>query len=1429
MLHIVQIIINEENLHVAAIFQQQKKKCKMNLPVPEPFNFDNPESYGVWSKRFQRYLTVSDLNKKSESEKIDILMYIMGPKSEAILLQLKDKPDTVEKTLDSFEKYFTPRTNVIFERFKFNTRNQNSGEPVESFISDLHAMAEKCKFGDLKDELIRDRIVVGLSDGRASEVMQLKSDLTLEMAINIAKQSERQQFENQIIRRNEAPINYVSSGITKNHQTKGSVYKECYFCGRAYHDRKICPAKNATCRNCGKEGHYQKSCKSTSTNTNIKNKNKSNTNQIHNVILERDNYNSNENVYTQKCNDTNENMFIGHIQCYNSLNAKDWFAECYINDFNSNVNFLIDTGASNASIPAELVPLNFHNKLNTNSSACGPDGNPLKVLGSIRLTLSYNNRSANCLVYVIQQLKTPLLGREAIVLLNVLQPPHRISSMNHTDCFDMQNSRDIALQYPKIFNEMGEFKDVVSIKLKEDAKPFVQSVPRPVPIPMMNKLKAEIDRLLSLKIIEPMLEVTDWVAPIVVVQKNDKEIRLCVDYTRLNEYVKRPYYPILKIESTLANLKGARYFSKIDINKGFYQIRLDKTSQLLTCFITPFGRYIFTRLPFGISCAPEHFVSKYAQVLRNIPNVTSHVDDVLIYGHSKEEHDSTLNEVLKRLSDEGITINQKKSVFGVTVINWLGHVLSGKGISIDPDRVIAIKNFPVPENKTQLLRFLGIVNFVGKFIENKSTILEPLYNLLKSDVEYKWNTFHEKSFNDIKNIICNVPVLAYYDPSKHIVISADASSYGIGGCLFQTDDLGNREIVAYVSRTMTSTEKHYAQIEREALGLTWAAEKFSDYITGLHVTLETDHKPLIQILQTKNLDSLTPRLQRFRMRLMRYSYSVVYVPGKSLIVADALSRSPIEQCSEKEELCLELENYVNFITSSLPVKNAYLEKILEAQQHDKICQILKKYTIDGWPNRNSLSSEISLYYQYRFEISCSQNLLMKGSRIIIPQQLQNEVLQFIHVGHQGITKCRRRAQVSVWWLGLSVQLEDLIKNCPTCIEERINIKEPFHRESIPSRPMQKIAVDFFKHKSWNIIITDCYSRYFEIYPVQSMTEDVLISKIKDYFSHYGICDTLRCDSGTQFTGYKFRTFASKFNFSYDTSSPHYHQSNGAVEAAVKTAKRLIKMNDDIDMALLSYRATPLENGFSPGELMMGRRLKTNIPIIPNLLEVHNNRKVVAIENKLKDRSEYNYNKRHNVKTLSKLEKGDSVWVVDLKIYGTIIKQLSQPRSYLIKTDRGVFRRNRWHLVHAQHKENYESDISLNKKLLPISNSTISQTAFSSTNCKNVNDFIPSQYVTEEPNNLQSDDMNLNSTYISNNEEIFNSQNELFLNENSETDIISNEKSNTEEMTCNETNENVVLPHNPDNPVVNNNNDNPVRRSTRNTRTPVWMTDYVNFD
>jgi len=328
---------------------------------------------------------------------------------------------------------------------------------------------------------------------------------------------------------------------------------------------------------------------------------------------------------------------------------------------------------------------------------------------------------------------------------------------------------------------------------------------------------------------------------------------------------------------------------------------------------------------------------------------------VIVHGATVEEHDKTLRAVLSKLQKVGITLNKDKCVFGTDKIEFLGHLITEEGISILPKRVEAITNFEAPKDKKTLMQFLGTVNYVSKFVPNKSQLLEPLNSLLKDNVQFVWLDAQEKAFNEIKRLLKKAPTLSHYDYNKQVVIQADASSYGLGAALMQINKDNNREIVAYASTTLTEAEKRYSQIEKEALALAYATEHFKDYIIGIDIILETDHKPLIQILQSKPLDDLTPRLQRIRLRLMRYNYEIIYVPGKQLVVADCLSRSPISKKSfYSDELPQEIEGYINFVVDNFPTSQNMLDKIKDEQRKDFITSKLRNYCLEKWPDKNKL-------------------------------------------------------------------------------------------------------------------------------------------------------------------------------------------------------------------------------------------------------------------------------------------------------------------------------------------------------------------------------------------------------------------------------------------------------------------------------------------
>ena len=840
-----------------------------------------------------------------------------------------------------------------------------------------------------------------------------------------------------------------------------------------------------------------------------------------------------------------------------------WSCTVLLND--QEVKFKLDTGADVTVISDDLwTSLGRNQTKLPKVKLHGPDKTPLEVLGEFQATLSYKGRSCTQSIFVVNNLHHNLLGLPAIQALHILAQVDSITT-------------PIIEQYPHLFTGLGTFKgDSYKIRLQPDAKPFALFTPRNVPLPLRKKVREEIRRMESLGVISRVKEPTSWCAGMVVVPKKSGSIRICVDFRPLNDKVLREVHPIPKVDETLGQLAGATLFSKVDANCGFWQIPLEKSTRLLTTFITPFGRYCFNKLPFGISSAPEHFQCRMNEILEGQEGVLCHMDDVLIFGRNQQEHDARLHSVLQKIQEAGATLNPEKCEFSKTCLSFLGHIVDKHGISPDPNKTRAIREMERPRSIIELRRFMGMVNQLGKFTPRIAELSQPLRELLSTKRTWMWGPSQTSAFNEIKAELTRPSTLALYSSETPTKIRSDASAYGMGAVLLQQHS-DKWKPVAFASRSLTDTEKRYSQIEKEALAIVWACEKFSDYVLGKRIQLETDHKPLVPLLGKTNLDCLPPRVLRFRIRLMRFDYSISHVPGKFLYTVDALSRAPIlSPGGTYLEEATQTELFVQAVVSHLPADSDRLHQYRAAQKKDNTCVQLITFCKRGWPSKSQLKGDLWQYWSVRGELSLHEDLLLRGSRILVPQSLQRETLQKIHNGHQGIQRCLSRVASSVWWPGISQQVEQLVKNCPICAKVSIPHRQPMISSPLPNHPWEKVASDLFDLEGKKyLLVVDGFSRYIEVQTLTTTTSASVIRALKAIFSRHGIPTVLMSDNGPQYSSKEMKDFAEKYNFQHITSSPHYPQSNGLAERMVKTAKSLLEKSEDPYMALLSYRATPL--------------------------------------------------------------------------------------------------------------------------------------------------------------------------------------------------------------------------------------------------------------
>ena len=659
------------------------------------------------------------------------------------------------------------------------------------------------------------------------------------------------------------------------------------------------------------------------------------------------------------------------------------------------------------------------------------------------------------------------------------------------------------------------------------------------------------------------------------------------------------------------------------------------------------------------------------------------VDDVLVHGKTKQEHDNNLQPVLQRLQKAGITLNIDKCAFAQGRVNFLGHVIDARGVRPDPDKVIAIQEVQPLENVADVRRFLGMANQMSKFAPRLAEITKPLRDLLIKDNHWTWGEPQQRAMDKVKEILVTSPVLALFDVNLETILSADASSFGLGAVLLQRQKAGDLKPVAYISHSMTPTERRYAQIEKEALAFTWACERLSDYLIGLKFHINTDHKPLVPLFSTKHLDELPARVQRFRLRMMRFEFSISYVPGKELLTADALSRAPATDPAPADLLLQqEADAYVSMVLQGLPATEQRLLEIKQLQEDDIACQKIIEYSQNEWPDKRTVDACVLPYYSVAAELYMVDGLLMRGSRIVVPPSLRREMLTRIHCGHQGIVKCRERARQSVWWPGMGKELEELVRNCPECSKAQRQRAQPLIPTAFPELPWQKVGTDLFQWRQKTfLLIVDYYSRYVEIARLNQLTAEEIITHTKSIFARHGIPEEVFSDNGPQYSSQAYADFAKAYQFKHVTSSPYFPQSNGEAERAVGTVKNLLQKSSDPHLALLAYRTTPLQNGYSPGELLMCRKLRSTVPStrsqrVPKLPDFVSLRKK---EEELKKRQKENFDQHHGVRALPQLTRGETVWVADRASEGIVDEEVA-PHSYDVTTGDGTYRRNRRDLI-----------------------------------------------------------------------------------------------------------------------------------------------------
>lgn len=519
-------------------------------------------------------------------------------------------------------------------------------------------------------------------------------------------------------------------------------------------------------------------------------------------------------------------------------------------------------------------------------------GTQLKPIGKRILTIVRNNEAYKTEFIIVDKNVKPILGLPSLIELKILNIGNNNSRIN---TIKTDNTKNLLIEkYCELFQGVGHFDKPLELRIQLGADPVVRP-PRRVPNALLTRLRDKLKSLEDRQIITKVEHPKSFVSNLVVIEKKDGSLRICLDPKDLNNVLIREYHLIPTLEEIVPKITNKKYFSVLDLSEGFYNIQLDEKSSELCTFNSPFGCYKFNRLAFGLSVAPEIFQKYNEKAFGDIPGVIIYCDDILICGETESEHDLILTKIFERAKVCNVRFNKNKFQHKLKQVKYFGHIFSEEGMKIDPDRVKAIVNIKGPNNKKELQIFLGMINYLRKFVPNLADIAAPLQLLLKKNVDWIWTIVHETAFDNIKKKISEAPILQNFNTKLPIVIQCDASKDGLGCCLLQ-----NGKPVSFASRSLTPSKRNFSQIEKELLSVVWSTRKFHYYIYGQKCTILNDHKPLESLLKKSIHEIPSPRLQRLKLKLLKYDIEFKYLQGKLMFIADLLSRSYLK-CNDTDD------------------------------------------------------------------------------------------------------------------------------------------------------------------------------------------------------------------------------------------------------------------------------------------------------------------------------------------------------------------------------------------------------------------------------------------------------------------------------------------------------------------------------------------------
>lgn len=713
----------------------------------------------------------------------------------------------------------------------------------------------------------------------------------------------------------------------------------------------------------------------------------------------------------------------------------------------------------------------------------------------------------------------------------------------------------------------------------------------PVPLKMRQKVDEEIERLRKADIIEPGK--SDFISPLVPVDKKDGSIRLCLDGRKVNEIIKPDFECVDYVDALFSKCNGAKYFSLLDLSNAFHQIELSEKSRKLAAFKHKGRVWCYKVCPFGLNVSGSALVRGINKIFENEFDEFTivFVDDILVISKTYEEHLEHLKRIWDRLIQANMTLKFEKAKFFQESISYLGFKISQDGLEPEKEKIRAILEFPSPKKQKDLRSFFGLINFYKRFVHNLSFFMKPLLSLTSSKTKWSWTEQNECDFQTLKTEFLKAVVIHHPDPNKRYYLACDASKYCIAAVLYQKDEDGAPKVVQFINRVLKKHEISYSIQEKELLSIVYALQKSRLFVYNSKLTILTDNQALSFLKQCKLTDS---RITRWILLLQEYTFDIVHCPGKENVVADVMSRV-YEGCYLNKEPDL----YISAVEDE-GEEFEFMRDFKKAQEEDEKIKEIKKRFSEG----KGLVTQL-----YSVEGGLLYKKLKAGWKLVCPDSMISDLVTACHLKyiHVGINKTLKILQEDFTWLNMRKTVTNVIRKCLLCQSCKFSNQTCFGESKpiISERKNQMLSIDFvgplptsrfgFKYL---LVTYDCFTKYTYVYPLKQITAATTINKIfNHYIPNFGRPETIVCDHGSQFTSKEWQSKLEAENIKLVYAPIRHPQSNMVerVNKEVGTCLRIYSNQNHKKWAFFikhineTFNEIPNDTtGFSPSELHLNK-------------------------------------------------------------------------------------------------------------------------------------------------------------------------------------------------------------------------------------------------